>query len=55
LTNLIGLESHHEVAAAMRERLIRRMVEAGETAPKVEPAPPKPSGQRRVLPEEVQA
>ncbi|UCC61965.1 MAG: sulfatase-like hydrolase/transferase [Anaerolineae bacterium] len=53
LTNLIGLESHQEVAAAMRERLIRRMVDAGETAPMVEPAPPKPSGQRRVLPEEV--
>ena len=33
LTNLVGLESHQEVAAVMRERLIRRMVEAGEKNP----------------------
>ncbi len=55
LTNLIGLESHQEVAAALRERLIRRMVEAGEAAPTIEPAPARPSGQRRVAPEEVYA
>ncbi len=55
LINLIGLESHQEVTAAMRERLIRRMVEAGEDAPQIEPAPSRPSGQRRVLPDEVRA
>jgi arylsulfatase A-like enzyme len=55
LTNLIGLESHRTVAAIMQERLMRRMVEAGESVPTVEPAPGQRSGQRRVLPEEEQA
>ncbi|MCZ6681408.1 MAG: sulfatase-like hydrolase/transferase [Candidatus Poribacteria bacterium] len=55
LTNLIGRESHQEVAAVMRERLIRRMVEAGESAPTVEPAPTHLSGQRRVSPEEARS
>jgi arylsulfatase A-like enzyme len=55
LTNLIGLESHQEVANVMRERLIRRMVEAGEAAPAIEPAPPQRSGQRHVSPEEARA
>lgn len=55
LTNLIGLESHREVAAHLRERLIRRMVEAGEAAPTIEPAPSCPSGQRRVAPHEITA
>ena len=49
LTNLIGLESHQEVAARLRQRLIERMVEAGETAPTIEAAPSRPSGQRRAL------
>jgi len=53
LTNLVGLESHAAVAAALRERLIRRMIQAGEPAPTIEPAPPRKSGQRRVSPEEV--
>jgi arylsulfatase A-like enzyme len=55
LRNLIGLESHQEVAAVMRERLLRRMVEAGEKAPEIKPAPVKRSGQRRVSPEEARA
>jgi arylsulfatase A-like enzyme len=55
LTNLIGFESHQEVAATMRARLLRRMVEAGETEPAIELAPTRPSGQRRVDPEEVSA
>jgi arylsulfatase A-like enzyme len=55
LTNLIGFESHQEVAAIMRERLIHRMVEAGEPAPAIELAPAKRSGQRRVSPEEARA
>ena len=48
LTNLIGFESHQEVTAVMRERLVRRMVQAGETEPAIEPAPTRASGQRRV-------
>ena len=32
----------------MRERLVRRMVQAGETEPAIEPAPTRASGQRRV-------
>jgi len=55
LTNLAGLESHAEVAAAMRERLVRRMVAAGEPAPHIERAPPRPGGQRRVSADEVHA
>ncbi|HEY66401.1 MAG TPA: sulfatase-like hydrolase/transferase [Caldilineae bacterium] len=53
LTNLIGLESHREVATRLRERLVQRMEEAGEPAPVIEPAPTRPSGQRRILPEEI--
>jgi arylsulfatase A-like enzyme len=53
LTNLVGLRSHQEVSAALRERLVRRMLEAGEAAPTIEPAPARPSGQRCVFPEEV--
>jgi arylsulfatase A-like enzyme len=55
LTNLIGLASHQETAAALRERLIRRMVAAGEAAPMIEPAPVRPSGQRRVSAAEAQS
>ena len=53
LTNLIGLESHQAVAAGLRERLGRRMAEAGEAAPCIAPVTAMPSGQRRVLPEEA--
>lgn len=55
LTNLIGLESHRAVADALRERLIRRMVAVGEEAPTILAAPPRPGGQRRVLPDEINA
>ena len=55
LANLIGRESHQEVAAVMRERLIRRMVEAGESVPTIEPAPTQAGGQRRVSSEEARA
>jgi arylsulfatase A-like enzyme len=55
LTNLLGYESHQKVAAVMRERLIRRMVEAGEAAPAIEPAPTRASGQRRVSEQEAYA
>lgn len=53
LANLAGYESHEKVAAAMRERLIRRMIEAGEPAPAITPAPARKSGQRRVSDEEA--
>ncbi|MCL4506503.1 MAG: sulfatase-like hydrolase/transferase [Chloroflexi bacterium] len=48
LRNLIGWESHREVCDVMQARLIRRMIEAGESAPRIQPAPLIPSGQRRV-------
>jgi arylsulfatase A-like enzyme len=49
LTNLVGLESHREVTAILRERLLRRMVAAGETAPTIASTQPHtPIGQRRV-------
>ncbi|MGH3739167.1 MAG: sulfatase-like hydrolase/transferase [Micromonosporaceae bacterium] len=48
LDNLIGLESHRAVADELCARLIRRMVEVGETEPSVAPAPARPGGQRQV-------
>ena len=48
LTNLLGLESHQEVASVMRDRLVRRMVEAGEAAPEVKCAPSRTCGQMKV-------
>ena len=55
LNNLVGLESHREVAQVMRERLLRRMGEAGETRPDIKEAPLRRSGQRKVSPEEVRS
>jgi arylsulfatase A-like enzyme len=48
LTNLVGLTSHREAADVLRDRLVRRMTEAGEHPPVIDPAPPRPGGQRRV-------
>ncbi len=48
LTNLIGFESHQDVAAVLKERLLQRMEAVGETRPKIKTAPSKRSGQRRV-------
>ncbi|MDA0746528.1 MAG: sulfatase-like hydrolase/transferase [bacterium] len=53
LTNLVGMPSHREVADVMRERLVRRMVEAGEVGPEVVEAEEKRSGQRRVSAEDA--
>ncbi|MDA1138621.1 MAG: sulfatase-like hydrolase/transferase [Planctomycetota bacterium] len=53
LSNLIEQGSHRIVADTMKERLIRRMVEAGETAPKIVNAERKKSGQRKVSEEEA--
>ena len=55
LTNLAGLESHRRAADVLRDRLIRRMVEAGESAPMIDPAAPRPSRQRIVTEEEALA
>ncbi len=46
LTNLIGIRTYDEVVAKLRARLIERMVEAGETAPSIAPAPERFSDQR---------
>jgi arylsulfatase A-like enzyme len=54
LHNRIGLESHQEVAAVLRERLIRRLVAAGEKEPTFSLAPSKPSFQFHVSAEEAQ-
>lgn len=43
LRNLAGLETHRELADALRARLIKRMVLAGEAEPIIEPAPFQPS------------
>jgi len=53
LTNLIGIDAYAEVSAVMRERLVRRMVAAGEAVPAIDLAPARRSGQRQVLDEEV--
>ena len=52
LRNLVGLDSHRDVAAVMKRRLLRRMVEAGEEEPSIEDAPSRSGGQRRVDPGE---
>ena len=39
LHNRAGCESHREVADVLRSRLIRRMIDAGEDEPVIEPAP----------------
>ena len=47
LTNLAGMESFAEVSADLRARLVKRMVEAGEKSPVIDPAPAIKGGQRR--------
>ncbi|OUC07687.1 hypothetical protein RY27_13415 [Litorilinea aerophila] len=47
LVNLVELDAFDAAKAELRERLIRRMVAAGEPAPLIEPASSQPSGQRR--------
>ncbi|WP_240414555.1 sulfatase-like hydrolase/transferase [Paenibacillus periandrae] len=53
LTNLAGMESHRKVADQLRETLIRRMVEAGESAPQIDAAPAAAYGQRKVREYEI--
>jgi arylsulfatase A-like enzyme len=45
LNNLIGRPSHLEIAAGLRERLLKRIVEAGEARPVIEPTLSVPSPQ----------
>ena len=39
LHNRAGLETHRDVCDVLRSRLIRRMIEANEAEPIIEPAP----------------
>jgi arylsulfatase A-like enzyme len=55
LENLAGMESHREVSAVLRDRLLRRMAEAGESVPEITPAPARPSGQRRISAKDARA
>lgn len=48
LTNLIGMRSHARVAAAMQERLRRRMAAIGEPSPVIHPAPERGGAQHVV-------
>jgi len=45
LNNLAGMRSHREVSEVMRGRLLRRMGEAGEGEPEIEPAEEQPGDQ----------
>lgn len=51
LENLVGAEQYADVEAVMKERLIRRMAEAGEPVPEILPASGKFIAQRRRLSE----
>ena len=53
LNNLAGRKSHARVSLVMKERLLRRMREAGEAEPEIEPAPPRGSGGYRLDPKEA--
>ncbi|MDR6551819.1 sulfatase-like hydrolase/transferase [Paenibacillus qinlingensis] len=54
LHNLVGVQSFGTVAAELRERLIRRMQEAGEATPVIQSAPlQRNSGARRVAVSEL--
>jgi arylsulfatase A-like enzyme len=53
LHNIIDLESHEQVADALRTRLIERMVAAGENAPEITTVPRHRAGQRRVDDDEI--
>jgi arylsulfatase A-like enzyme len=53
LCNLINCGSHEKVKNVMRERLLRRMVQAGEAKPEIILAPNNHSGQRHVRDDEV--
>jgi len=53
LTNLAGVDGLRDVADALRQRLIARMVAAGEPEPVIEPAAPRHGGQRAISIDQV--
>lgn len=53
LQNLVGIDAYRDVADHLRERLIARMVEAGEAAPVIEAAPSRDGFQRAVSIDDV--
>jgi arylsulfatase A-like enzyme len=53
LANLIGYDSHQEVAARLRERLLRYLRGVENAEPEILTAPVRESGQRIVTPEEI--
>ena len=55
LTNLVSALSHAPVREVMRQRLVRRMVEAGEAEPRIVEPETTGSGQRRVEQAEARA
>ena len=55
LTNLVGLDSHSQLAAVLRKRLLQRMKQAGEAPAEILPAPRRPGGQRRVFDRDLSA
>lgn len=55
LTNLIGIESFGKVTEELRQRLIMRMIQCGESEPEIRVAKNKSSGQRRISVSELRA
>ena len=54
MNNLVGLVSHRELADKLRDRLIQRMLQAGEAAPVIVPAAERAANPQRILfPEEI--
>ncbi|MEJ1112324.1 MULTISPECIES: sulfatase-like hydrolase/transferase [unclassified Kribbella] len=54
LDNLIGYRSHAHVATRLRERLLSRMIDAGEAPPTITVSPERDSGQRHLEPAEAE-
>lgn len=48
LRNLVSAESHIEICHILRQRLIDRMIESGESAPEIQAATKENSGQRQI-------
>ena len=53
LNNMIGRESHREVAGVLRERLLRHIERVEGKRPTIQPAPSIPAGQKHLYPEEI--
>ncbi len=53
LCNLVDAETHLEVRAELKRRLIQQMVRAGEDEPTVAAVPQRPSSQRHVTMKEA--